>query len=165
MKGWCGKSTHTLTSEDWFEKGHNIVGSEISPDGLCWPVIRKGKWIWAPPPATADVAIEQLRLAHLKRKDSTHIVICPRLLTAEWLKQFNKAVDLYIEIPAGCYCWPTNMYEPLILGVCLLAPPFHGRSEELQRCPLWSGRCVVWSRKKTWTQGIFCGNFSWILNG
>ena len=66
----------------------------------------------------------------MKRQESTHIIICPRLLTAEWMRQFNKAVDFYIEIPAGCCCWPTNMFEPLILGVCfpyIKSPPWQVR--------------------------------------
>jgi hypothetical protein len=35
-----------------------------------------------------------------------------------WLKQMNKACDLIFKIPAGAIGWPTDMFEPLLIGVC-----------------------------------------------
>ena len=117
VRSWAGKNLEVLTPEDWYTRGHDLEGG-IRKNGFWYHKTRSGTFLWSPPPAAADVAVEQLRISRMKRQDSTHIIICPRLLTAEWMRQFNKAVDFYIEIPAGCCCWPANMYEPLILGVC-----------------------------------------------
>ena len=84
IQKWLGDDSWLLSPEEWFEKGHDICGSTNSPGGLCWPEIKNGKFIWAPPPAAADVAVEQLRVARLKRVDSTHVFVCPKLLSPLW---------------------------------------------------------------------------------
>ncbi len=68
------------------------------------------------PPAAADVALEELRKAHIKRQDSTHFFVCARLLTPEWVKQLWKTTDVLFQIPPGTPGWPTAMYEPLTIG-------------------------------------------------
>eukprot|EP00978_Attheya_sp_CCMP212_P004701 scaffold10314_cov60-Attheya_sp.AAC.1 len=81
------------------------------------PTIVHGTFIWCPPPAAADIALEQLRQARIKCQDSCHIFICPRLLTCEWIKQLWKAADLVFEVPTGYEGWPTDMLEPLTIGI------------------------------------------------
>ena len=39
------------------------------------------------------------------------------------------------------------------------------KSKAPLKCPRWSGNCVVCSKKRNWTEGIFCANFYWSLNG
>ena len=117
VDSWAGSTPLVLTPTDWFERGHDIDGGCTGVDGFWRPVVSPGTYLWAPPPAAADVALEQLRTARIKRQQSTHIFICPRLMTPMWLKQLHKASDLIFTIPAGASCWPEPMFEPLLIGV------------------------------------------------
>jgi hypothetical protein len=84
-----------------------------------------------PPPAAADVALEELRKALIKRQTSTHLFIVPRLLTPEWRRQLNKAADLMFFVDPGPGYWPKDMYEPLTFGFVfpfLTVPPWQLRS-------------------------------------
>jgi hypothetical protein len=89
-----------LAPEDWF----NYHKSE-------------GCYLWAPPPAAADAAIELMAKSIHKRFDSTHIMIVPRLMTARWRKLLGKATDVMITIPVGTPVWPACEHEPLILAI------------------------------------------------
>jgi hypothetical protein len=35
-----------------------------------------------------------------------------------WLKQVHKACDIVFTVPIGSLGWPTNMFEPLVIGIC-----------------------------------------------
>ena len=73
---------HLLSPEDWFQKGHDIRGwthSNSHPFRL--PVLQSGTFIWAPPPAIASFAVNELRRARHKRQKSIHLFVCPRLMT------------------------------------------------------------------------------------
>jgi hypothetical protein len=65
------------------------------------------------------VAIEELRKARIKRQDSLHIVLIPRLLTPEWLRQLYKVSDLVFSVPPSTSYWPEAMLEPLVVGLIL----------------------------------------------
>ena len=82
------------------------------------PISKRGTYVWTPPPAVCNVAIEELRKACIKRHDSTHIILVPRLMTPLWLKQMYKFCDLIVEIPPSCDYWNSNMFEPCIMGIC-----------------------------------------------
>ena len=84
VHSWLGLDAELLSPEDWFERGQDIVGWKQGDDDLDMPVIKQGKWIWAPPPAAAGVAVDLLRLARLKRGVSTHVFICPKLMLPLW---------------------------------------------------------------------------------
>jgi hypothetical protein len=92
----------TLEPEGWFDEGQ-----------------KDGCFLWAPPPAAADVVAEQLGEARHKRPDCLHITVVPRLMTARWRKSLAKEADLIVELPAGNVYWPSEMHEPLILLVSL----------------------------------------------
>ena len=62
--------------------------------------------------------MEELRKAHLKRRDSTHFIIIPKLFTTLWLKQLNKAADILIKVPPHFPFWDTNQFEPLYIAIC-----------------------------------------------
>jgi hypothetical protein len=73
----------TLTPEGWYEKGHGITGGVLDKHKVWIPMhIKKGGlFLWTPPPAMVDVAIEELLKAQHKRTDTFHVVMIPRLMT------------------------------------------------------------------------------------
>ena len=71
-----------------------------------------------PPPAAADVAIQELRKARHKRQSSCHVFVCPRLLKPLWFRHAYKAGDMVFDLKVGHPCWSTSRHEPLIVIVC-----------------------------------------------
>jgi hypothetical protein len=114
---WLGNDAELLEPEQWFSRGHSHDGGSYDENGFWRLKIRPGKFIWAPPPAAADVAVEELRKALIKRRDCTHVFLCPRLLTPQWRRQLNKACDLVLFMGAGSEIWPPEMFEPLTIGL------------------------------------------------
>ena len=94
------------------------------------------------------MAIEQLRLARLKRHNSIHVMIIPKLFYAVWRRQFCKVMDLILFLPPRWNFWDCDMHEPLIFGFCF---PFcrhrpwrvkgTPKVRELERTvqPMWKG--------------------------
>ena len=71
-----------------------------------------------PPPAIADVALDELIASRHKRPHLNHVFICPRLMTQLWRKKLHKVADVVIEIPSGSRAfWPRTLHEPLLLGL------------------------------------------------
>jgi hypothetical protein len=91
-----------------------IRSRSLDSIGFPTPRIVKGTFVWTLPPGAANAA-----LAYLKWQQSTHIIVCPRLLTPEWLKQLYKASNLVLAVPAGtAVYWPRGMLcELLIIGL------------------------------------------------
>jgi hypothetical protein len=117
VMSWLGHDAELLSPDQWFSRGHSHDGGYYDESGFWRLNIRCGKFIWAPPPAAADVAVEELRKALIKRRDCTHIFLCPRLLTPQWRRHLNKACDLVLCMGAGSEVWPLEMYEPLTIGL------------------------------------------------
>jgi hypothetical protein len=59
VKSWASKTTKNLEPKDWFAGGHNCKGGEVKS---FWSKnILPGVYVWSPPPAAAEVALEELR--------------------------------------------------------------------------------------------------------
>ncbi|KAI2495932.1 hypothetical protein MHU86_18586 [Fragilaria crotonensis] len=91
-----------------------------------------GRYVWAPPPCLADVALEQLCEAKLIHPFTSHVFVCPVLFTGHWRKQFAKAVDVEFGIPVGSPVWNESCHENLVVGLM---------------CPLL--RCSPWAIKRS----------------
>jgi len=112
-----GEDLSFLEIEDWFTRGHDIIGEEKKYDGLWIPELKSGNFVWTPPPALALPCLEELRKARHKRQTSTPIFLCARLMTPDWIRQLHKSADLFLELPAGYFAWSESQHEPLILGI------------------------------------------------
>jgi len=118
LKDTFGKQVEFLSPDDWFRRGHDHSSKYKDTKGFWRIKTRPGTFVWTPPPAAADVALEELRKARLKRQRSTHIIVIPRLMTTLWLKQLNKAADLIVYLPNKYSFWPHAMHEPLVIAFC-----------------------------------------------
>jgi hypothetical protein len=138
-----------LNYDDWFSRGHDIIGGSINPDNIWIPKYKPGTFVWTPPPAGGLIAVEQLRRARLKREDSTHIVIIPRLMSPEWKRQLFKVSDLFIELPFDENWIEASQHEPLVFAV--LFPFLSHRPWQLKRTPAFLGMAGllrgVWKSK------------------
>ena len=109
---------------DWFVRGHDHKGGSVDKSNFWQWTIQKGNYVWLPPPAAADAAIEEIRKARMKRQCSTHVIVIPKLFTHVWMKQWLKLCDLTFEIPAQHSYWSHDQYEPLTIGICFAFLPF-----------------------------------------
>jgi len=100
IQSWFGSKLQLLSPNGWFDDGH---GGE-------------GPYLWAPPPAAAEDAVEQMCLAIHKRPHVAHLCVIPRLMTAYWRKTLGKVSDLLFTVPVGLEAWPLTMHEPLIFS-------------------------------------------------
>jgi hypothetical protein len=117
IQSWLGSQAEFLSPIDWFTRGHLQDGGHMDSHGFWRHKIRSGHLVWAPPPAAANVALEELRKSLIKRQTATHVFICPWLLTPEWRKQLHKVADIVLYLPAGSGSWSTTQYEPLTLAI------------------------------------------------
>ena len=118
-KSWMGSDyTTPLTIEEWYSKGH-----------------QPGVHFWAPPPAGALIALEEMAQSKLKRPfEVTHVFVCPRLLYfEEWRRRFAKEMDVWLLIEPNCDFWPNSCCEPLVFGISF--PLRSNRPWKLRRLP------------------------------
>jgi len=109
IMSWAGNEVDWLSPEDWFVRGHDLRDGEFEEnlDGLKLPILRKGTYIWTPPPAAACFALEELRKAQHKRTESTHLFVVPHLMEPYWRKHLWKVSDMIVSLPAGHEAWPS----------------------------------------------------------
>jgi hypothetical protein len=105
-----------LSVEQWFEKGHDVIGADTNVDGVYVPRIAAGCYVWAPPPCVAVYCLEELRKARHKRQKSSHIFVCPRVMTTAWQRQLLRSADCVVHIPPGHPHWSHDQHEPLVIG-------------------------------------------------
>lgn len=133
VTSWAGHDSIFLTPDQWFTRGHDIVGGYYNKDKFWYNTYESGTYIWSPPAAAADVCIEEIRKARMKRTDSLHIVLIHRLMTPLWLKQLFKASDCIFSIPASHGFWTADNFEPLT--VALIFPYLPYRPFQLKGTP------------------------------
>ncbi len=103
----CAWSGHpvlkALTPEGWFEKGHGITGGKRDGRNVWIPTHceKDQMFLWAPPPAVADAALEELLKSRHKRLDLLHVVLIPRLMAPRWRRLFRKVCDFSCVISPG----------------------------------------------------------------
>ncbi|KAL7579131.1 hypothetical protein ACA910_019157 [Epithemia clementina (nom. ined.)] len=103
-----------LTPTDWFEKA-----------------LTQGDFVWTPPPAAADAAVEKLCKSKHIRPLPAHIFICPALMTSHWRKKLGRIADVVFAIPVGTTYWTTERHKPLIDAFVL--PFFKHRPWQFKR--------------------------------
>jgi hypothetical protein len=113
-----------LTKEDWFIRGHSIIGNSINCDGVWAPLTAQhpnSVLLWCPAPTAAEVVMDELALARHKQTDQAHIFVCPCLFMHSWRKRLFKMADFCFYLKAGRNegIWPLTAHEPLILGILL----------------------------------------------
>ena len=83
MQDWTGqRDLRPLTPEEWFTLGHGVQGGASQAQGLWIPHETQNSWfLWTPPPAAADVAVEELLISRHKRTQLNHVFIVPHLST------------------------------------------------------------------------------------
>jgi hypothetical protein len=122
LQDWTGCATlRPLSPAEWFDRGHGVKGGKIGPRGLWHPTPIADTWIlWCPPPAAADVAVEELMYSRHKRTYLNHVFVIPRLATHLWRKKLFKTCDIFFELPPGSRpFWPSSEHEPLLIGLTL----------------------------------------------
>ena len=78
-----------------------------------------GNFIWDPPPAIADIAVDLMCEARHIRTHTAHIFVCPALMTNRWRKKLGKIADFVFTVPVGSSLWSKSQHEPLIVAfVC-----------------------------------------------
>jgi hypothetical protein len=125
IASWLGTGAEFLSPEDWYERGHDVSGGSYDSKGFWRSTFKPGKFVWSPPPAAANVALEELRKARIKRQHSIHVFVCPRLLKPLWFRQLYKVSDVVFDVPPGVCCWSSHMYEPMVIGIVF---PFLSRA-------------------------------------
>jgi hypothetical protein len=119
-----------------------------------------GRYIWAPSPSIADVAVEQLWEVRHVHPGSSHVFLCPTLMTVRWPKQLRMVSDLLFNIPAGSPIWPSNMFEPLTLA--LTSPLLCNRPWIMQQDD-WVAQRESHMREMLWSDrevgGSYLGQF------
>jgi hypothetical protein len=112
----------------------------VPPTEWCGVHPNGGTYIWLPPPAAADVAIEWLGQSIHKRPDSTHLVLVPQLMTAKIGETLSKTSDFLFTIPIDTNVWSVQNHEPRICAVCLhlsrVFPWSHRRTSRVVDCEL-----------------------------
>ena len=91
-------------------------------------------FLWTPPPSVADLALEELLKSRHKRTDLFHVIVLPRLMAPRWRHLFLKVCDFTFVASPGLPFWPTDMFEPLWVGIIL--PFAHCRPWSLKRASL-----------------------------
>ena len=117
LRGWLEKITQGLsfkflTPDDWYTVGHQL-----------------GNFIWTSAPASAEVVVEQLGRARLKRPESFHIIIVPWVMTGRWRRHLTRGTECYLKLDWAEVWDIETQFEPLLMFVCL---PYRSHSPKIE---------------------------------
>ena len=110
VQDWLSPDSISLKPEECFELGHEVVGWTTNCDNMEVYILRKEYYIWSPPPSAADIALEQMRKARLKRQDSWHFFLVPKLFTELLHKHLFQACNIVFEMEAKEDVWLTSNF-------------------------------------------------------
>ena len=89
------------TTEMWFD---NVYKDLVS------------QWIWTPPPCLAKITVDELCKAKHIMPGTSHLFVCPIVMTQYWRKTLGKIEDLVFTLKAGTCIWNMLMLEPLTVA-------------------------------------------------
>ena len=92
---------HFLNTQDWFDIGY---------------LHHKAKYVWAPPPCLAQIAVKQLCEVKHMFPDSSHIFLYPSMMTGYWRKKLGKLADSMFILKSGSDVWPKSMHKSLTIA-------------------------------------------------
>jgi hypothetical protein len=116
--------------KEWFQEAtKGLDFTWLSPAGWFSEAHGQGNFIWSVPPAAAEVVVEQLGFARLKRPEAFHIILVPRLMTGRWRRHLTRATDGYIKIDDPAVWNLDSQFEPLLAFFCL---PFNSCNPKLE---------------------------------
>jgi hypothetical protein len=101
----------------------------LDPSGWFDDAHKFGNFVWNVPPAAAEVVVEQLGFARLKRPQAMHIIIVPRLMTGHWRRHLTRGTDGYARLDDSEVWDISSQFEPLLIYFCL---PFHSEKPKLK---------------------------------
>ena len=102
---------------DWLLKyTAGLQWTKLKPHMWYDEAFERGCYVWNPPPAIADVAVDLMCDSHHIRPDNSHIFVCPALMSNRWRKKLGKIADIVFTIPVDCYLWSKGQHEPLIVA-------------------------------------------------
>ena len=108
------------TLKSWLEAvTAGLTPTFLTPEGWYTTAHAKGTFIWTPPPAAAEVVVEQLGRARLKRPEAMHIIIVPRVMTGRWRRLLGRGSEFYFRIDWADVWNLTHHFEPLLFFLCL----------------------------------------------
>ena len=91
----------------------------LTPKGWFVDCNKVGNYIWAPPPAAGDVVVDLLGKSRLKRPQSMHIVIIPRLMTGKWRRHLTRGTNTYFKVDWNEVWNLETQFEPVLLFIAL----------------------------------------------
>ena len=115
---WMPKGTLRLKTYEWFVENCDMRFRE----GLITRVVHheRGTRMLTSSLAVRDIALEHLRLARWKRKETTHVIVIPRLFCGLFRPLLHNESDLVLNFPTHFDSWPERMFEPPILAFVFL---------------------------------------------
>ncbi len=141
IHSWYSVDSYSwLKPFDWFNSGH-----------------ANGHHVWCPPPAAADVALEQLTIAIHKRPKTQHLLLISRLMSDCW----GNCVTLFLLSLWAPLCGLLIILHLLLLAFIFLSlDTDNGGCEALLYWTMWWANCQICQGMLSIGEGILCTNFS-----